>query len=413
MGEVTSAQTTIPNEPMELIMNNSLADSTTSAWHTQVNSTTPSTSQMNIAEVQLYQHTGDSLFVEDTGVLINPDPLTVTSVTSSATGQVNAGQTVHFTLNMSEAVAITDDFDHPIFLGLSDGAEATYDAAASSLTTGKLVFDYTVGATDGAADLSISAVSVPFGTNVQDSHGFFADFDNALNTVVGLRVGNGAAGNGSTVFGTAGNDTFQALGTSSNFNGEGGHDTLVFDGASSQYTVVNNGDGSVTITDSVAGRNFVHQVVNVEDLQFTDQNVFIENANNANIARLYSAGLGRPPDTGGLFGWEDIYANNISTATKAGGVYAALAQANDGFGTSIAGGFTHSTEFLTNYGNLNDTAFVTRLYLNVLDRTPPPSELNAWLGLIDNSGFTHEMVLVGFAESAENIAKTAGWLIQV
>jgi hypothetical protein len=50
---------------------------------------------------------------------------------------------------------------------------------------------------------------------------------------------------------------------------------------------------------------------------------------------------------------------------------------------------------------------------------PAPTELNAWLGLIQNGDangthYTHDMVLVGFAESPENIAKTAAdWLIQI
>jgi hypothetical protein len=90
-----------------------------------------------------------------------------------------------------------------------------------------------------------------------------------------------------------------------------------------------------------------------------------------------------------------------------------LAQTNDGYGTSIAGGFTQSVEFQSKYGNLSNTGFVTQLYENVLDRTPAPAELNAWLSLMQNSGYTQQMVLVGFAESPENIAKTAEWLIQV
>jgi hypothetical protein len=158
--------------------------------------------------------------------------------------------------------------------------------------------------------------------------------------------------------------------------------------------------------------------VRVESFQFTDKTVFVENADNANIARLYSAALDRSPDAGGLFGWEDAYANDISAATKAGGVYLALAQTNAGSGTSIAGGFTQSPEFLSKYGNLDDTGFVTQLYLNVLNRLPDPSGLSGWLGAIqkgDANGvhYTHEMVLVGFAESPENVAKTAGWLVQV
>jgi uncharacterized repeat protein (TIGR03803 family) len=218
--------------------------------------------------------------------------------------------------------------------------------------------------------------------------------------------------------GTASNDIFLAGGDDKSFDGIAGHDTLLFDGNSAQYNIATHSDGSIVVTDSVAGRDGINQIVRIESLQFTDKTIFVENADNANIARLYSAALDRPPDFNGLSGWEDIFTTNISAAVKAHGVYAALAQTDDGFGTSIAGGFTQSVEFQSKYGNLNDADFVSRLYLNVLNRTPALTELNAWLGLIQNGDangthYTHDMVLVGFAESPENIAKTAGWLIQV
>lgn len=100
----------------------------------------------------------------------------------------------------------------------------------------------------------------------------------------------------------------------------------------------------------------------------------------------------------GLFGWEDIYANDISAAIKVQGVDAALAQTDDGFGTSVAGGFAQSAEFAGRFGALDDAGFVTQLYLNVLDRTPALAELNAWLDLMQTAGFSRDMVLVGFAQ---------------
>jgi hypothetical protein len=147
--------------------------------------------------------------------------------------------------------------------------------------------------------------------------------------------------------------------------------------------------------------------------QSSNQIVFVQNSDNANIARLYSAALDRVADVAGQTGWENIYANNIPAAVKAQGVYAALAQTNDGFGTSIAGGFVQSAEFQHLYGALTETGYLTQLYLNVLDRTPATAEVNAWLGLMHDQGFTRDMVLVGFAESPENIAKASGWLIEM
>lgn len=169
----------------------------------------------------------------------------------------------------------------------------------------------------------------------------------------------------------------------------------------------------LVVTDTVSGRDGTDQISGVEFLKFKDQIIFIENADNANIARLYSAALGRTPDIGGQAGWEDIYANNVSAAAKAQGVYCSLAQTDDGFGTTIAGGFAQSAEFLSKYGALDDVGFVAQLYANVLGRAPDQGGLDGWLGLLHGGGFTRDMVLVGFAESPENIAKTAEWLIQV
>jgi hypothetical protein len=216
--------------------------------------------------------------------------------------------------------------------------------------------------------------------------------------------------------------------------------TLTLPGSSSDWTVTSHGDGTASLTTSLSGpldltdvgpSGIGHTAIDFSVfpldlrvqsgsvLDFSDKMVFVENADNANIARLYEAALGRLADTNGLAGWDAAY-HNLPDATKAGGVYQSLAQTNDGAGMSIAAGFLKSTEFQAKYGNLSDAAFVTQLYTNLLHRTPAGSEVNAWLDVMHNgdaSGthFTREMVLVGFAESPENIANTAhaGWLIQV
>jgi hypothetical protein len=217
-----------------------------------------------------------------------------------------------------------------------------------------------------------------------------------------------------SIVGGSGNDTFHAFGTNLTFSGGGGHDTIIFDGTSNQYTVTNNGDGSVTVSDSSPNRDGTHKLIGVEDLQFTDKIVFVENSDNANIARLYSAALDRAPDPAGLDGWEDAYANLIPASAKAQGVFVALAETGlNGGSLSVAGGFTQSVEFQQKYGALSDAGFVTQLYQNVLGRGPDAAGLAGWLDAMAH-GTTREIVLVGFAESPENIAKTAGdWLISV
>jgi len=54
LGQVTNAQVPIPAEPMELIMNVQVANSSTSQWHTVPDSSTPTTTQMVVRSVQVY-----------------------------------------------------------------------------------------------------------------------------------------------------------------------------------------------------------------------------------------------------------------------------------------------------------------------------------------------------------------------
>ncbi|WP_299030415.1 Calx-beta domain-containing protein [uncultured Sulfitobacter sp.] len=105
------------------------------------------------------------------------------------------------------------------------------------------------------------------------------------------------------------------------------------------------------------------------------------------VFRLYRATLDRDPDQGGLESW--------STQLENGQEY-----------TSIAAGFTNSTEFRNTYGALDDTNFVTLLYQNVLDRAPDTAGLDAWL-LNMSEGLSREDVVRGFAQSREFINKTA------
>ena len=73
--------------------------------------------------------------------------------------------------------------------------------------------------------------------------------------------------------------------------------------------------------------------------------------------------------------------------------------------------FMQSSEFISRYGTLTHTGFVTAMYANVLGRAPDQAGLNFWLGQLEGGGQTRAIVLVGFVESPENVAKTAAWLV--
>jgi hypothetical protein len=119
------------------------------------------------------------------------------------------------------------------------------------------------------------------------------------------------------------------------------------------------------------------------------------------------------PDAAGLIFWENIYDNNVPAAAKSAGYYTSLAQTDDGSGVTIADGFIQSGEFQHLYGTLSDPQFITQMYQNVLGRAPDTAGYNFWLNQMEINHTTQAMVLVGFAESPENVAKSASWLITV
>jgi hypothetical protein len=127
-----------------------------------------------------------ALFGVGTGLTIN-SPLSISSLSaSSSTAQV--GQTIELTVTLNGG-AILDTKGGPPVLTLSDGATATYDAAKSNASAGKLVFDYKVGAGEQTANLAISSINLPTGTTLRDTSGNNADFSAAIDHNMGVQVG--------------------------------------------------------------------------------------------------------------------------------------------------------------------------------------------------------------------------------
>ncbi|WP_338092566.1 DUF4214 domain-containing protein [Salipiger mangrovisoli] len=110
-------------------------------------------------------------------------------------------------------------------------------------------------------------------------------------------------------------------------------------------------------------------------------------ATGAQVYRLYSATLGRPPDSAGFTSW--------TARLDAGQSLRA-----------ILPGFVRSAGFQKTFGALDDRAFVTLLYHNVLERAPDRPGLNAWAGRLGN-GMSRAEVVEGFAQSREFTQKTA------
>ncbi|MBV7550430.1 heme peroxidase [Pseudomonas sp. PDM26] len=63
-------------------------------------------------------------------------------------------------------------------------------------------------------------------------------------------------------------------------------DTALYSGNFADYTVVENVNGTVTVTDSVAGRDGIDTLSNIERLQFTDQAIVLGGLNSAPVGSL-------------------------------------------------------------------------------------------------------------------------------
>ena len=103
VGQITSAQAPIPNEPMELIMSNSVANSTASGWRTTLDSSTPQSMPMQIGDVQLYQAPGNGDMVMGanvSSVTTAPTPPTL-SIANSILSVTKGGGTVDLAISVT------------------------------------------------------------------------------------------------------------------------------------------------------------------------------------------------------------------------------------------------------------------------------------------------------------------------
>jgi len=191
-----------------------------------------------------------------------------------------------------------------------------------------------------------------------------------------------------TLTGTSGRDTFVGNGGNDTLDGAGGLDLAIYAGARSDH-VVTVTTGAIEVRDLLAGRNGTDIIRNIERVAFDDVSIAFDVDGSAGQAwRLFQAAFDRRPDQAGL-GYQ-------------------MKALDDGLPLSlVATHFIQSPEFQLTYGDLNDAAFVTQLYANVLDRAPDTGGFNFHTANLA-SGTTRADVLVGFSESPENKAALIG-----
>jgi len=100
------------------------------------------------------------------------------------------------------------------------------------------------------------------------------------------------------------------------------------------------------------------------------------------ITKLYLAIMLRDPDYGGWVGWFNYQRAGHSQ-------------------TEILNQFLGSAEFQQRYGSLDNTAFVTLVYSNVLNRAPDAGGLAQWVAWLNAGTYTRADVMNGFVTSPE------------
>jgi hypothetical protein len=266
-----------------------------------------------------------------------------------------------------------------------------------------------------AANVQVNSLKAYFGIYLIEEAAFSPPVSLAQSGILGTQVGYAAehAGDdtfigstsvsaaGDSLYGYAGNDTFypnnDGASESDIVNGGDGRDTVVYRGKSSEYSWVaatgladpaSNTRTQIgfRVTDKVASRDGDDELVSIERLRFSDVSVALDASGVGGQGyRIYKAAFNRIPDQVGLGYW--------------------IGQMDAGMGmVEVAARFIDSPEFRTLYGqNPTNADFLTKVYTNVLGRTPDQGGYDWWLNELNtNPEKTRQKVLADFSESQEN-----------
>jgi glucose/arabinose dehydrogenase len=183
--------------------------------------------------------------------------------------------------------------------------------------------------------------------------------------------------------GQSGNDLLDGGLGSDVIQGGSGLDTALF--SSSRTALAIGIQPHQVLVSGIEGEDLLRDV---ERIRFSDGVLALDTSGVAAQAyRLYGAALGREPDAGGL----GFHVGRLDAGVP-------LAE--------VAAGFIASPEFQGSFGQLDDPAFVDRLYENFRGGDGDGPVIAYHLGRLQ-AGFSRESVLVDFSESPENQVKAA------
>ena len=207
---------------------------------------------------------------------------------------------------------------------------------------------------------------------------------------------------GDVFYGNPANNTLWGLGGADTVDGDAGIDTFVLPSSRASYAITSSADLSrqgfdlairrIKLDPGQSASNLdldQNKVKSVERIQFTDGTLALDISGNAGQAyRLYQAAFNRTPDQSGL-GYQIQALDTGLTLTQ------------------VAQNFLNSPEFAKTYGGLDDSKFVTQLYINVLHRPGESAGLAYHVNDLAH-GAQRATILANFSESPENQAALIG-----
>lgn len=216
-----------------------------------------------------------------------------------------------------------------------------------------------------------------------------------------------------TVYGGAGDDEFWAFRSSGKYYGEAGNDVFVFDADDLNWDIYADGGSgidAIQFNKNVNSTNVKLRFVSKDYIEIYEENSYPNRVLRlSNIERIKFKDVSLAFDFSGTGGkayrvYKAAFARDPMTGDKAGLGYW-ISNIDKGMDmVEVAARFIDSPEFRGLYGqNPSNADFLTKVYTNVLGRTPDQGGYNWWLNELNtNPTKTKAKVLADFAESGEN-----------
>ncbi|WP_238296568.1 DUF4214 domain-containing protein [Methylobacterium soli] len=197
-----------------------------------------------------------------------------------------------------------------------------------------------------------------------------------------------ASATGNKVDGGTGADIFTFSGGNTAPAANSAAPSAVVSGVSNVAKITTDAQGHIVVTSTSGGSATLSGVEYIR-LSETSVAAIVQNADQAAVARLYEAVLGRTVDQAGFESWKTALEGGRSVS-------------------QIASDILNSAEGQAKLAAMDTTKFVTTLYDQLLERAPDTGGLQGWVNAIDHGGLSRADVALAFANSAEGATVTNG-----